>query len=200
MKAKQMHEAVAFAKPYYDQPERAYHNWAHVQAMLYELSSPVRYSDQLVLATIFHDVIYNPQSFTNEEDSAALFTRFYAENRTILPAVPTGRVEELILATKHHNFVPGDDELNRLMHADLAILCAPLERFQLYEQQIRQEYSFAPVLSYLTGRSAVIEKLFFHVRLYWGYFTQAEHERLGENVRWLTKSLADEKSAIVLVS
>jgi predicted metal-dependent HD superfamily phosphohydrolase len=50
-------------------------------------------------------------------------------------------VRDLILATRHDVSPPGGDAA-LLVDVDLAILGSPAERFDEYERQVRQEYSW----------------------------------------------------------
>jgi predicted metal-dependent HD superfamily phosphohydrolase len=92
---------------------RAYHNLGHVRFMLenyYNIVNPHPYSENImwptmVLAIIYHDVIYNIGSKTNEEDSAT----FACEdiNHLLMGTDPVTRdarldiIRQLIMATKH---------------------------------------------------------------------------------------------------
>ena len=57
----------------YNEPHRHWHNLYHMQQVFTDIvESIITFSDRnraLVLAAIYHDVVYNPQSSTNEEDS-----------------------------------------------------------------------------------------------------------------------------------
>ena len=52
------------------------------------------------------------------------------------------RIAAYILATKEHE--PAEGDLGLLLDIDLSILGASAERFDCYEEQIRQEYAFVP--------------------------------------------------------
>ena len=56
----------------YLQPHRFYHTIAHLDDIFSQLDAQGHSgNDALILATVFHDIIYDPKSATNEEDSAA---------------------------------------------------------------------------------------------------------------------------------
>ena len=58
----------------YDEPHRFYHTLEHIEDVLKQLlNADLLKHDELFLAAVFHDIIYNPQSNTNEEDSAEFF-------------------------------------------------------------------------------------------------------------------------------
>lgn len=91
----------------YAEPHRHYHNMFHMSLLsqLYDsFVQPLLSSDderlKFVLAIWFHDVVYDAQSSTNEEDSSKVFGEFASE-----AAVKDGvreHVERMILDTKRH--------------------------------------------------------------------------------------------------
>jgi predicted metal-dependent HD superfamily phosphohydrolase len=92
--------------------------------------------------------VYDTRSQDNEERSAA-----WAETAALNAGVPAEaalRVRDLILATKHEA-APATAAAKLLVDVDLAILGAPVERFDEYERQVREEYSW--VLSWLFRRT-----------------------------------------------
>jgi pantetheine-phosphate adenylyltransferase len=59
---------------HYREPHRFYHTLHHLDDLTQQLEAKgFGDNDILFLATIFHDIIYDPRSATNEEDSAAVF-------------------------------------------------------------------------------------------------------------------------------
>ena len=66
-----------------------------------------------------------------------------AATTTGLSSAVIERVQELILATKHKS-APATHDAALLVDVDLAILGAPVERFDEYERQVRKEYGWAP--------------------------------------------------------
>lgn len=92
----------------YAQPHRAYHNMTHIQDViasldfLLEREGPASLVDTkpnneeaiLVLASFFHDVIYNPKSSTNEKDSADLFLQFVSELLAAISSSQTTQQQE----------------------------------------------------------------------------------------------------------
>lgn len=63
---------------HYREPHRFYHTLEHLDDVWQQLENR-GYSDNdvLLLATIFHDIIYDPRSGTNEEDSARYFNETF---------------------------------------------------------------------------------------------------------------------------
>lgn len=83
-------------------------------------------------------------------------------------AAVQGRVERLIMATKHDAAEPAADAPDQqlLVDIDLAILGAAPERFAEYGRQVRAEYGWVPGLVYRTKRKAVLKSFLARPRLY----------------------------------
>ena len=63
--------------------------------------------------------------------------------RAGVPQTASTRIHGLIIATKH-NVIPDTADARVIVDVDLSILGAPMERFDEYERQVRQEYSWVP--------------------------------------------------------
>jgi len=86
----------------YAEPQRAYHSWTHVEALLalFDDARPALHDPWAVLyAILFHDAVYDPRAGDNEERSAALLDALAAD---ALPGWRRERVRRMILATKRH--------------------------------------------------------------------------------------------------
>ncbi len=128
----------------YSAAERHYHTLAHVNDCLNEFQALKHLCPHPVaveLAIWFHDIIYDPRSSDNEEQSAALADTLLTKARCDIRRRET--VKALILATKHPS-VPQDMNQCVIIDSDLAILGQPARRFDEYERQIRQEYAWVP--------------------------------------------------------
>ena len=85
----------------YDEPHRFYHTLEHIEDVLKQLlNADLLKHDELFLAAVFHDIIYNPQSNTNEEDSAEFF--LHSAKSTSLTGEQKEHIKQLILDKKHH--------------------------------------------------------------------------------------------------
>lgn len=145
----------------HSEPQRFYHTLQHIHE-LYEnyqrISSAISPDARsTVLWTIFfHDIVYDPLSKTNEEDSAFLFKTLlqpYLANELVAD------VKHYILATKTHQesaLSTTDENLRIFLDLDLGILAANAERYSQYAQQIRQEYIHFEDSAYRQGRSQVL--------------------------------------------
>ena len=155
--------AEAFARPFYEAPERAYHNAAHVRQMLGALEARGVLTPTLALAVWGHDLIYDPRAADNEARSAGVFGAWLAEQGAD-PAL-CAQVAALILATRHAE-APATREEALLVDADLSVLGAPEDLFGAYDRAIRQEYGHVPWPLYREGRRRVLEGFLERATLY----------------------------------
>lgn len=137
----------------YQEPHRFYHTLDHLQDIYQQLEDRAL-GDQkaLLLATAYHDVIYNPQSATNEEDSAEYFMRYYDGDDQLKQDV-----YNIILDTKTHQ--PRSDLSSVFCELDLNILRQPLHKLLIYEDQIFKEFQFADFALYRVKRVEVLQQL-----------------------------------------
>jgi predicted metal-dependent HD superfamily phosphohydrolase len=139
----------------YSEPNRHYHNLAHLNSILAELKiHQDKFSnwDTIVFAIAYHDLVYNTLKSNNEELSAETATK-----RLISISFPEKLADfcsHLILSTKKHE--SSDGETNLFTDADLSILGSDSETYALYSKQIRREYSIFPDLVYNPGREKVL--------------------------------------------
>jgi predicted metal-dependent HD superfamily phosphohydrolase len=146
------------------EPHRRYHTathvmWVvrHVRALLGVDSPPVVDGEAVLLAALFHDVVYDPTRSDNEAHSAVIAA---AAARTL--GWPTQRilaVERLVLATAGHEPAHVDEAV--LVDADLAILGAEPKDYSAYVQGVRSEYRHVPDALWRAGRTAVLQR-FLH--------------------------------------
>ncbi|MBS1637769.1 MAG: adenylyltransferase/cytidyltransferase family protein [Bacteroidetes bacterium] len=136
----------------YDESHRHYHTMDHVIEVLGYLQTHID-CNELFLTAVFHDIIYDPRSKTNEEDSAALFLKEAAG--TGISDKSKENIRQMILETAHHR--PGSDLSKVFIEADLAILNQSLDKLLTYEEQIFKEYQFVDYKIYKTKRIEVLE-------------------------------------------
>ena len=172
----------------YASPPRAYHNIAHVEAVLGhvgEVSAGPGWHQpaEVVLASLYHDAIYEPGRSDNETRSAdhalQALTRWPPASHVALD-----RVVELIQLTARHGRLGVADVANdaaggdaRLfLDCDMAILGAEPAAFDAYDRAIAAEYrGRVPDWTYrlqrrrflktLLGRPRIFLSDFFHQRL-----------------------------------
>jgi predicted metal-dependent HD superfamily phosphohydrolase len=139
----------------YAAPNRHYHNLAHIEDCLDQLSrvDGLAASERAILeeAIWWHDVVYDPTRSDNEELSARL-----AEQH--LGAEMREEVGRLIRLTKTHQ-VEASDKLGAiLISIDLSILGAEPARYDAYAAAIRKEFAHVPDAAYRAGRSDVLRR------------------------------------------
>ena len=79
-----------------------------------------------------------------------------------------------------------------MLDADLSILSAPPQQYDVYARAIRQEYSFVPEEAYRVGRAAVLRRFLAREPF---YFTEWMQERGETAVRQnLTRELEELES------
>lgn len=138
----------------YDETHRFYHTFEHLQDVVSYLEKSNSLNDELFLAAVYHDAVYDPKSNTNEEDSANLFKVDAA--MASIASDKVASVIQLILDTKHHT---ASSELSKqFIDADLNIFNESNERLLQYEKQIFKEYQFVDYKTYKENRIKVLEK------------------------------------------
>jgi predicted metal-dependent HD superfamily phosphohydrolase len=149
----------------YCEPGRFYHTLEHIAAFLDVLQGLGDSPAALALAAWYHDAVYDSRAADNEERSAGLA-------RESLPrlGVPAAVIEEtvrLILLTKTHRTGEDDVAGRRFLDADLAILGADPESYDLYAAAIRREYAWVPEADYRAGRRRVLEGFLARPQVYY---------------------------------
>jgi len=130
--------------------------------LFYQVKKQLNDPISVELAIWFHDVVYNPQAFDNEKQSAILMKQHCIE---VLDSGRLDKIYEWIVATKNHQS-SGDQDLNYLLDIDLAILGSSKQRFAEYEQQIQQEYSWVEPALYEVKRAEVLQHFYQMKPLY----------------------------------
>jgi predicted metal-dependent HD superfamily phosphohydrolase len=145
----------------YREPHRRYHTVDHVATVLNALQEITHHSspeavprdpEAVVLAVLFHDVVYDPAAMGNEEASAVLAGRCADE----LGWAPyrCGHVERLVMATAGHT--ADDPDSAALIDADLAVLAAEPSAYTAYALAVREEYQHVGDEHWAAGRAAVL--------------------------------------------
>lgn len=157
------------------EPQRHYHDWSHVEALLGHmtgLADVLHDRDAVFLAIVFHDSIYDPHASDNERRSAELLVA----SDLPFPPASLALAKRMIEATEGHA-MPGDlgreayEDCAHFLDMDLAILGAPAQRFDIYEDQIRREYAHVPDDAFRAGRARVLQRFAAREPLYfsaWG--------------------------------
>ena len=153
----------------YSEPHRKYHTLQHLNECLKHLDGVCEladHADEVELALWFHDAIYNTSKKDNEKRSAE-----WARDSVLAVGVSSDkadRIYELIMATTH-NALPAGRDAEVLVDIDLGILAAAEARFDAYEVQVREEYSWVPEFLYRRARRKILEEF---VDREWIYSTE----------------------------
>ncbi len=177
----------------YSEPHREYHNATHIAKMIYCLNYldsffpklDLEDMNQLIMATIFHDVIYDPRASNNEEQSAdytkRTLERLGVDQSFIL------NVMAYILCTKTHKIDSSVPYSAAMIDADLAILSADASEYDEYARAIRVEYGFVPNEDYQVGRTKVLQSFLgrdsiYHVAGYRDEFEAKARENIAREI------------------
>lgn len=173
---------------------RPYHNLEHIgdclkrlpelmDAAMWRLDSGDRiYREELIVATIYHDCVYNPRRSDNEEESADVAVAGH-------PYLDTSIIRRAVMATKHTGEPLQLIEQRILVDVDLAGLAADYGTFDKATMAIRKEYAHVDDRTFWAGRIAFLEKMLARERI---YYTALYFERYEEAARRnLARSVMD---------
>lgn len=135
----------------YSEAHRRYHTLKHIDHLLQQLDSAFSAvsvgaspaasapSKELLLAALYHDVVYDTTRFDNEEQSAFLLGDLLSACDGV--SLDISRIQEMIRATKHSgDFEPADEETKLLLDADMSILGTEKASYDDYVRNVRFEY------------------------------------------------------------
>jgi predicted metal-dependent HD superfamily phosphohydrolase len=150
----------------YSENHRHYHTLQHISECLSEFDAVKSQAHDLVaveFAIWFHDAIYKPRAADNEERSATLAKECLTAQGAAGHLIDA--VGGLVLDTKSH--VPsGHPDSPLLIDIDLSILGQPAARFDEYERQVREEYSWVPQIIFRPKRTAILRSFLDRPRIY----------------------------------
>ncbi len=166
------------------EPHRRYHNLGHIRDMLALVEG-----EAAVVATWFHDAIYDPAANDNEEASAKMAASALRDLQFPMPTIDL--VMRMIRATATHERGGLPQQALLFLDADLAILGSSRERYQAYVKAIRDEFVAMSETASRRGRLAVLSRLLARPRI---YFTDGMYDRFEQqaraNVKWEMSELA----------
>lgn len=125
----------------YAEPARHYHTVQHLGECFAVWDSVREFAarpGECELALWYHDAVYDPFASDNEARSADLAAAVVGGDDALI-----ANVRAMILATRH-DAAPPDGDASLVVDVDLAILGAVPQRFEEYERQVREEYSWVP--------------------------------------------------------
>lgn len=169
---------------HYQQSHRHYHNLTHLHecfAYFDDIKHQLKSPKVVALALFYHDVIYQPKSSSNEQDSAN-FAKSALSGKVTENELDT--IYHYILATQDHKNTLGDGDLDYLLDIDLAILGADWQRFMQYNHQIRQEYSHVHTWFYTLKRRQILKMFYRQSPLFLTpYFYQLLEQKAKANLK-----------------
>lgn len=168
-------------KARYDEPQRHYHSWHHIDALLCHYRRWETHFHRpvpVLWALYWHDAIYDPRAKDNEAQSAVLLER---EAQGHLPAEDIALAATIVRATTAHKVPDGlspEDAADTalFLDLDLSILGAPVHVYDRYENDIRKEYAFVPEAAFRAGRGAILKNFLARERLYFTEICAADWE------------------------
>lgn len=145
----------------WNESQRHYHTLEHLSQILEDI---VEFNDKynmdnedfeiLIMSAVFHDIVYNPKSNTNEEDSISFFQKLFSKDHLFLSKEL--KVIDIIRMTKTHEYKTKLEEL--FCGFDLKILSYDLSRLMRWEEQIFREYEFVNWKTYKEERIKILQK------------------------------------------
>lgn len=177
----------------YSEPARVYHTLEHLTQLFSQfdkIKDDLAQPDIVALAVYYHDIIYDPKRSDNELKSAE-----YAQEKlsVYISSEQCERICALILMTANHKVIGTQNSLDAayLLDIDLSILGAPWTDYERYAQAVRKEYAHVPKTAYRIGRTAVLEGLLTHPKLYLTEHYRQLESQARENIKREITSLAD---------
>ncbi len=150
----------------YEEPQRKYHTLQHLTECLSLLDKNLDLAtepSEVEIALWFHDAIYDVKGSDNEAKSAEWAGKELASAGVSSECI--ARIQQHIMATCHSALpLLGDQTL--LVDIDLSILGAARPRFEEYEIQVRQEYSWVPGLIFRQKRRAILKEFLARKPIY----------------------------------
>lgn len=178
----------------YGETSRFYHNFnhiAHVYTTLLPYKNEIDDWEIIVLAILYHDIVYHVNSKDNEEQSANKVKKVLKTRKVNNYRV--NRCINHILATKHHQ-PSKDNDTNLLMDADLSILGSEPKTYQEYADAIRQEYTMYSDKDFFLGRKVALENFLQRDSVFkTAYFKKLEkpaRENISAEILSLTQKLS----------
>jgi predicted metal-dependent HD superfamily phosphohydrolase len=166
----------------YSAPGRFYHDARHLDEVLARFAEVARdvgwqSPSDVLLALLFHDVVYVPTRHDNEAESAVVARSAIARWLADRPVAVERIVALILLTARHGTLTTADVDSDAALFADcdMSILGTTPERFDQYERDVAHEYAAVPPELYAAGRRHFLERLltveriflsdYFHARL-----------------------------------
>ncbi|MEE2683264.1 MAG: hypothetical protein VYD77_04955 [Actinomycetota bacterium] len=150
----------------YNEPHRRYHTLDHVVRCLdlldlVQLEQEER--DLIEYALWFHDIVYIPESGTNETESAEIAERWIINQGLSIGKAVTG----LILQSADYLSNPPSGKVQGLFHdLDLHVFGSTSREYQEYASNIRKEYSHLNETEFQKGRKKFLQTMLARPSIY----------------------------------
>jgi predicted metal-dependent HD superfamily phosphohydrolase len=149
----------------YREPHRRYHTLDHVLDVAERCRDAQSLCDKedrlsLQLAALFHDIVYDPKSQRNEENSADLMIETLGAH---VASRDLNAAAKIILMTKSHSSAHTKSE-KVFADADLAILAEEKIIYDSYVKNIRNEYAHVDDYTFKAGRLVFLETMLDQIK------------------------------------
>ena len=174
---KEVYESI---RKSYSSNERFYHDVDHLIFWLEHfltLKDHIPNFNQVIIAWLFHDVIYETRKAWSEEASAELAYSFCIDNNLWQEFAED--VKRIILSTKHLA-MPQELDEQYLVDIDLAILWQSWEVFEEYEANIRKEYHWVTDKAWREWRADVLQGFLDREHIYSTKYFRDKYEKQAE--------------------
>ncbi len=174
----------------YQESQRHYHTVQHIRECLEQLTrfeTLANNHDEVTVALLMHDLVYNPRAKNNEQLSADFTLQLMQDMGIGQQSCLT--IYQHIMATAAHLYVDNADTC-LVMDIDMLILASDQLRLLEYEKQIRQEYSHVPGFIYRIKRKSVL-KAFLKQEFIFNVIEirDAYEQKAKDNIRYLCSNV-----------
>lgn len=166
----------------YSSPHRHYHNLDHLVDVVQRceeliLAEECVAPEEIIIAALFHDAIYNPDNCSDCVSQSAEFAYVVALGGGINHTAAS-RINALVASTGTHE--PKTIDQRILCDADLAILGQEEEKYNDYSRKIKLEYPNIRNDIFLATRAHVLKEFLNKKHI---FNTKTYHERYEEQAR-----------------
>ena len=146
----------------WSESHRHYHNLNHLNDLVAQINESLgdgdineNERDKLLIAALFHDIVYEPDRKDNEERSSNMFINLCGskDHPSIL------EINRIILDTKNHQ--PSSKLSEKFMEFDMNIVERDFDELLEWEEGIREEYKMYSNEDYKNGRLEFLESVLY---------------------------------------
>jgi pantetheine-phosphate adenylyltransferase len=153
----------------WSEPHRHFHTLDHLNDVLRKIytlyknqKTKLRELHSLIIAAVFHDIIYDPKRTDNEEKSAALLEERRPKEKSLkLSSLNSDLIiqtaKKIILDTKTHSAKSGIEKI--FNDIDCSVMDGDLSELLDWEKKIYKEYSYVGFEKYKKSRIEFLENV-----------------------------------------